>query len=87
MKKNIKQQVSKKIMTSRRGLFLVLGLFLIAVIAIWLSGQNKKIVHQASSTVDLSQDFNVEVGIPPKNVGNLNDVPKEELDSLFANIK
>jgi hypothetical protein len=87
MKRNIKKKTSKKSTPNNSGLLLVLGILLIAVVAIWVSGCNNKSARQAGSVADAANDFNVEVGIPQDNIGDLDKVPKEELDSLFANLK
>jgi hypothetical protein len=65
---------------------LAIVLFIIAV-AIWIFGYSYKIVKKADSSNDPAKDFNVQVPISDQNIGNLNSVPKEEIDSLFNNLK
>jgi hypothetical protein len=66
--------------------FLVFGLIVIAL-TVWIFNSNQRIVKKGNSADQLAQDFNVELNIPQNNIGNLDDVPKEKIDSLFSNIK
>lgn len=82
-----KNSLSQSKLNSRR-LYIVIGLCLIiALMVIWILANNKKLARLEGSTDDPTNDFNVEVSIPDNNTGDLSAVPKEELDSLFANIK
>jgi hypothetical protein len=60
---------------------------IMAALAIWISGCNKNIVKQGNPANDPAKDFNVQLDIPQANAGNINNVPKEKIDSLFGNLK
>jgi len=66
----------------------IFAVFLIIVaLAIWISGCNKKVVKQGNSAEEAAKDFNVQINIPQENIGDINKVPKEKVDSLFSNLK
>jgi hypothetical protein len=67
--------------------FLTALVLAVISLTLWISGCNSKLVKRADSTNDPAKDFNVQVPISDENIGNLNNVPKEELDSLFSNLK
>lgn len=65
---------------------MTVGLVVIAL-TIWIFNSNQKIVKQGNTADQLAQDFNVQLDVPMENIGSLDDIPKEKIDSLFSDIK
>jgi len=65
-------------------IYLGLGLSAVALVSIWISGCNNS---KANTNGDPATDFNVEISLPKDKAGNINAVPKAEIDSLFNNLK
>ena len=62
------------------------GLIVVAV-TIWVFTGNQKVVKQGNTAEQLAQEFNVQLEVPMENIGSLDDIPKEKIDSLFSDIK
>ncbi|MCX6740768.1 MAG: hypothetical protein NTZ49_06105 [Candidatus Parcubacteria bacterium] len=70
----------------KKSQFIFLMLVVICL-PIFLAGCGNKIVKTDTDAKQLEADFNIDVPLPNKQAGNLKNVPKEEIDTLFDNIK
>lgn len=68
-------------------LFMIAAGLLVTAVTIWVFTSNPKVVKQGNTAQQLAQDFNVQIDMPMENIGNLDDIPKEKIDSLFSDIK
>lgn len=66
-------------------IYLLGFILVIAAIAVWVLGN--KSVKSGDPADRLANDFNVKANIPQENMGDLNAVPQEKIDSLFSNLK
>ena len=68
-------------------LFMIAIGLVVVVVTIWVFTSNQKVVKQGNTAQQLAQDFNVQLDVPMENIGSLDDIPKEKIDSLFSDIK
>lgn len=65
---------------------LILLALIVICLPLVLSGCGKKVAKTDEAT-KVEDDFNVDLSLPSQQAGNLKNVPKEEIDTLFSNIK